>query len=644
MDFCSLEIENFLTIGEAKVDLQNKGLVLIQGVNEDDDSANSNGAGKSSVVDALCWCLYGKTARGVSADSVINITEKKNCRVSVSVDDDGVLYTITRHRKHKKGKNRLEVHMIDKAGKPSDLTKGTDKLTQPLVEQIIGSSYEVFTAAIYAGQEAMPDLPGMSDKQLKTLIEEAAGVDRLQAAYTTAREKMRGHQEKVLRQQAHVQSANSALATANANLQRLEKACDEWIGTQVIKIQQANDYETACRQRHKDAVLLCEPQRLQEVQAELRDVTAQIAGTDAERKEEKRLSVEASNWSQQFAIYKQQLQDRANETRRLKTAAENVQNEVGTPCKECGKPIEEADVEPKQVIANQRLTDAVAQLRDLKAKTDSAQGSSQSASERLSEFQRTMTDISAAVALQQQLSSERARIERLDMDAANARADIERAQRAVAELEAQDNPYIKLVDEAQSAVTKATEIQQAETAAEKQLAADVPLYEAAVAVFSPAGVRAHILDTVTPYLNERTSHYLGTLSDGNLSAVWSTIGFTTKGDAREKFNIEVSNGTGADSFAGLSGGEKRKVRLSCSLALQDLVASRASKSLSLFVGDEIDHALDDAGLERLMGILDEKAKQRGTVLVISHNDLADWCRQTAIVTKRGGKATISGVL
>lgn len=57
-------------------------------------------------------------------------------------------------------------------------------------------------------------------------------------------------------------------------------------------------------------------------------------------------------------------------------------------------------------------------------------------------------------------------------------------------------------------------------------------------------------------------------------------------------------------------GEKRKVRIACSLALQDLVSNRASKNIDLFIGDEIDDALDTAGLERLMGILESKARER----------------------------------
>jgi DNA repair exonuclease SbcCD ATPase subunit len=65
-----------------------------------------------------------------------------------------------------------------------------DTLTQELVERLIGASKEVFTASIYASQEAMPDPPGMTtDKNPKAIVEEAAGVDRLTRAYSIARER-----------------------------------------------------------------------------------------------------------------------------------------------------------------------------------------------------------------------------------------------------------------------------------------------------------------------------------------------------------------------------------------------------------------------------------------------------------------------
>jgi DNA repair exonuclease SbcCD ATPase subunit len=155
------------------------------------------------------------------------------------------------------------------------------------------------------------------------------------------------------------------------------------------------------------------------------------------------------------------------------------------------------------------------------------------------------------------------------------------------------------------------------------------------------GFRGEVLDQVTPYLNNRTQHYLEGLSDGNIEATWTTIDEDTNGDYRENFQIQVRHKSGVDNFAGLSGGEKRKVRLACALALQDLVATRAVKPIKLFIADEVDDALDAAGLELLMGILEAKAREVGSVFIISHNDLADWVRNKITVTKEHGVSTFS---
>ena len=186
MKIKSLTLSNFLIIGEAKINLDNRGLLLVQGENEDDSSANSNGAGKSSIVDAISWCLFGETARGVSGDNVVNNTMGKDCCVSVIVQDGDKEYNISRYRRHSVRQNDLTVWSWEEGSLSVELSKGTTKLTQGLVDRIVGCSYEVFIAAVYSGQEMMPDLPAMTDKQLKMIVEEAAGIERLQAAHEVA--------------------------------------------------------------------------------------------------------------------------------------------------------------------------------------------------------------------------------------------------------------------------------------------------------------------------------------------------------------------------------------------------------------------------------------------------------------------------
>jgi DNA repair exonuclease SbcCD ATPase subunit len=173
---------------------------------------------------------------------------------------------------------------------------------------------------------------------------------------------------------------------------------------------------------------------------------------------------------------------------------------------------------------------------------------------------------------------------------------------------------------------------------------EVSNLEIAVKSLSRKGFRGEILDQVTPFLNARTAYYLDALTDDNISASWVTISENSYGEYTENFHIDIThNVSGVSKFQLLSGGEKRKVRLACALALQDLVATRAVKPISLFIADEIDHAIDDSGLELLMGILERKAIEMGSVFIISHNSLKDWCRNRIVVTKKNNISTIEKI-
>lgn len=231
MKLLDVTIHNFMAISEAQVKLADRGLVLVQGDNQDESSATSNGAGKSSFADALCWCLYGTTARGEEGDKVVNRFVGKDCSVTVTVEDGPDDYLITRYRKHKTHKNQLKVKRAKRGVEAwGDLTKGTEKLTQEVINQIIGCSFEVFTGAVYAGQERMPDLPGMTDKTLKMLIEEASGATLLEAAYGEANTRLRAIKAEVeasdelrVRVQILVEENETRLEDAKAGKTTFEK-------------------------------------------------------------------------------------------------------------------------------------------------------------------------------------------------------------------------------------------------------------------------------------------------------------------------------------------------------------------------------------------------------------------------------------
>ena len=85
MKLKQLTIRNFMSIKKATLELDNAGLVLVQGINDDDSAFDSNGAGKSTVFEAITYALFERTIRGLKSDEIINEDMKRNCSVTLTL-------------------------------------------------------------------------------------------------------------------------------------------------------------------------------------------------------------------------------------------------------------------------------------------------------------------------------------------------------------------------------------------------------------------------------------------------------------------------------------------------------------------------------------------------------------------------------
>lgn len=644
MKILDSEIENFLTISQAKVVMADRGLVLVQGDNQADTSTVSNGAGKSSFAEAQFWCFFGETSRGVSGDDVINWVAKKGTRVANRVEDDGLIYTISRHRKHKVGKNSLRVTMLDKDGDTHDLTKGTDKLTQQVVNDILGASRDVFVAAVLAGQGQMPDLPGMTDKNLKVIVEEAAGTTVLERGHKVALAQLGEAKEAMVKTQITVTAATDRLAQFMVFRDRAAQDMDEWENARKLEIAQRTDQVKAIVEEVRVARTELGKTDRAAIQAQLDAEEAKLAGLAGEVIEERRLVDDVSRASSYEAATRHAVETLTQRAQKQRKDHDALDHQVGCPCSSCDKPYTAADIAPAKVKAADFLRTLVGELRDAKSTNASAVAALTDARTALAAHRTSMTDASATTALSGQLRASLAaydrELARIQTRAAEARAENDR----IKALQTRPNPHEASHKRGMSSVTDGQQALKDAEAALVETQTEVEIAKEVVEVFAPSGARAEMLDEVTPYLNAQTAKYLGTLSDGNIRATWSTLSRDAKGNLKEKFAIDVTHDQGGEKFAAISGGEQRKVRVAAALALQDLVASRATKPIELFIGDEIDDALDPAGVERLTGILQEKARERGTVFIISHSDLKDWVPQVMKVTKTArGQSTIEEV-
>ncbi|EPG4548039.1 TPA: AAA family ATPase [Klebsiella pneumoniae] len=637
MKFLTLEVENFMALANAKVELDQRGLVLIQGVNAGDSSAASNGAGKSTLMNSLMWCIYGETSHGVKGDDVLSTGHEKNCRVKVTIEDEGKRYAIIRHRKHKEFKNRLIVR-----GEDGDMTKGKDSLTQEFVERLIGASKEVFMASIYASQEAMPDLPGMSDKNLKTIVEEAAGVDRLTKAYAIARERANAAAARMETTKTKMDACLSLVESAQNELESAKTSSEAWERDRSERLDVAR------------ADLVGAEVTLTEVEMELRSLPEQIRDTEnAIGKEREKLASKEEHDAKLVKVrgaitdirasirITENIQKEAMQrARAFKVKAEEVNTKVGEPCPTCGKAYCVEDLSTVKESFVEQARSEISQAQASATSVAKYQEHLEKALKIESALVASTPDVSAIISRIERLTKELGTLRHREKEVVAVEALVARARSEIDRITKETNPFLAVIKRHEESLAANKSNYGVLKTELKNIQEQALLLDKARQVYSPAGVRSHILTSVTPFLNAQTAEYLNTLSDGNIVAEWSTMESTKKGEWRDKFNISVRKIGASKTFQTLSGGEKRKVRIACSLALQDLVASRASKNIELFIGDEIDDALDTAGLERLMGILEAKARERGTVMIISHKEMKSWFRETITVEVKEGRSYV----
>ena len=86
INFKTVEIENFLSVGKTPVKVDfNTGINVITGINHDKEDSK-NGVGKSTIADAVFFCLFGTTIRDLKNDDIVNNVTRKKCRVKIHFD------------------------------------------------------------------------------------------------------------------------------------------------------------------------------------------------------------------------------------------------------------------------------------------------------------------------------------------------------------------------------------------------------------------------------------------------------------------------------------------------------------------------------------------------------------------------------
>ena len=176
--FTKLIIEGFQSIGSREeLDLEGQGITIIKGINEYEGKTSSNGSGKSSILEALNWCLFGKTSAGVT--NVVNRYYPNGCFVSVEFHKNNEKYLIERFLDHKERKtgialfcNGLDLSCRNKSD--------TDKVIK---ETVLPFNQDIFLSTIFLSQGFSGRLSLLSPTARKERLEVLANIDERITAF-----------------------------------------------------------------------------------------------------------------------------------------------------------------------------------------------------------------------------------------------------------------------------------------------------------------------------------------------------------------------------------------------------------------------------------------------------------------------------
>ena len=280
-----ITIKNFMSVGNVTqgVLLNDTGLTLVLGNNLDlGGDGSRNGTGKTTLVNALSYGLFGLPLTNIKRDNLINKTNSKHMLVTIEFSHNRINYRIERGRKP--GILKFYVNNSEQVD-ATDEGQGESKLTQRQIDKILGMTHNMFKHVMALNTYTEPFL-AMKQNDQRNLIEELFGITMLSEKATILKELVRetkeSHKEEEYRI-GGVQQANEQIEHSIKDLQRRSGLWDrkhneniEELKTKLLDL--ANIAIDTELQAHKDLEVYSDKQRkTSQLDANIAQIDAKIS-------------------------------------------------------------------------------------------------------------------------------------------------------------------------------------------------------------------------------------------------------------------------------------------------------------------------------------------------------------------------------
>lgn len=637
----SLRLENFRSFVSQEYIFKSGTAQLIQGVNNTDEGAKSNGSGKSSLREALCYVLGLPTYSTVSTDLIND--NAKNCTVELCLTNKEQQLVIIRTTP-KKGASSIHIALNgdDQSDKFATVPDGNK-----LIIDLIGISKEDLLNHYIISKEKFTSFFNSSDTKVKELIGRFSNFDKIDGVEDYVQTDIDD-----LNTQLRLQEHEESQLTGKIELLKEQLEQERNIDTDILKSKQLTEIKTKI---HEYNDVIENYKNYIEVNNSLideidKDKIKEQATLDAISEEIKELG--GISFEKEIDKLKTSKTEFLNETEgvyKLTSATNDTLKEFEKFKIEVETTIEGAISCPKclfEFIPNSELSvkEAKKTLPEVLKEIESLNIALQNQQEQVLEFSTEINVINESVKLYQEEIDKFNDHKRALRKKENLQIDeINSIDRKIAKAIGEISRYSTSVENYKNRIIEANKQieevkkQEIETR-EKELTESInELKEEAVKKEENVQlVKDKIFDTeqwihrfkkFRSYLANESLDIIQGYANMYLKKMKSTLsiqleGYKTNknGSIREKITpVILRNGVkeGSGNYKKLSGGERGKIDFATSvLALQSLINNSCSSGgLDLIFTDEITESIDSLGIENLVASLSDLNK---TCIVISH--------------------------
>jgi len=240
-----LTVKNFMSVGNSTqaVNFDRKDLTLVLGENIDlggDDTGARNGTGKTTIINALSYALYGTALTNIRKDNLVNKTNTKAMLVTIDFEVNGVDYKIERGRKP----NVLKFYIGEQEQEAKDdNSQGDSRETQQEIERLLGMSHEMFKHVVALNTYTEPFL-ALKPNDQRAIIEQLLGITLLSEKAEALKEQSKATKDAIQQEEANIKAVADANKRIEEQIEATQRRQMLWLTKRrddVAKLQTALD-------------------------------------------------------------------------------------------------------------------------------------------------------------------------------------------------------------------------------------------------------------------------------------------------------------------------------------------------------------------------------------------------------------------